>query len=125
MTPDQAARFAKDWAEAFNSRDLDAVLDHFHDQVVFSSPKALETVGIPTVRGKAALRAYWEKALARIQTLHFQVDHVFWHPENRTLGILYDREVNGSRDRAMELLQFDGAGRVIHGEVLYGVHPGA
>ena len=41
----------------------EAVLEHFDDDVIFSSPKALAAVGMPTVRGKGALRDYWMMAL--------------------------------------------------------------
>lgn len=117
--------FAREWAEAWNARDLDRVLRHFEADVVFSTPKALDAVGRPTVRGVTELRGYWEKALSRITSLRFSVERVVWDGARRELGIVYDREVNGVRDRALELLQFGAAGRVTSGEVLYGVQPGA
>jgi hypothetical protein len=115
--------FAAEWAAAWNRRDLDAVLTHFAADVVFSTPKAVETVGQPTVRGTPALRAYWERALAGIAELHFAVDRVVWDPVHRELGIVYDRAVNGRRDRALELLAFSPDGIVQSGEVFYGVVP--
>ena len=63
-TPDPTA-FADDWVRAWNAHDVEAVLAHFHDDVVFSSPVAArvlpESGGV--VRGKAALRDYWLTAL--------------------------------------------------------------
>jgi ketosteroid isomerase-like protein len=63
-TPDSAV-FADDWVRAWNEHDVEAVLAHFHDDVVFSSPVAArmfpETGGV--VRGKDALREYWVTAL--------------------------------------------------------------
>ena len=123
MTRPEAERFAAGWAAAWNRRDLDAILSHFAPDVVFSSPKALALVGTPTVSGREALRAYWERALATITSLRFRVDRVIWDPVSRELSIVYDREVNGQRDRASEVLQFDAAGRVVRGEVHYGVTP--
>ncbi|MGH3529462.1 MAG: nuclear transport factor 2 family protein, partial [Pseudonocardiaceae bacterium] len=35
-----AAAFADDWVEAWNSHDLDRILSHFTDDVVFTSPVA-------------------------------------------------------------------------------------
>ena len=56
-TPDPQ-KFADDWAAAWNAHNVDAVLRHFHDDVVFTSPVAArvlpETGGV--VRGKDALR---------------------------------------------------------------------
>jgi hypothetical protein len=37
------------------------------------------------------------------------------------LVIIYDREVDGRGDRASEILQFGLGGRVVRGEVFYGV----
>jgi ketosteroid isomerase-like protein len=115
--------FARDWATAWNRRDLDAVLSHFAEEIIFSTPKAVETVGHPTVVGKAALRAYWEAALGRITTLQFTVVRTIWDAAGRELAIVYDRRVNGHRDRAIELLTFDAGGLVESGEALYGVVP--
>ena len=53
--------FTEDWLAAWNGHDIDAVLAHFHDDVVFTSPIAARVVPESggMVRGKAALRAYW------------------------------------------------------------------
>ena len=75
--PREAAEtFAARWAEAWNVRDIEAVLKHFHDDVVFTSPTALAVVGSATVRGKDALRAYWTTALSRITSIRFTIDRV-------------------------------------------------
>lgn len=61
--------FTQEWAAAWNAHDLDAVLRHFHDDVVFTSPVAARIVdgsgGV--IRGKEALRAYWSDGLADTQ----------------------------------------------------------
>jgi hypothetical protein len=115
--------FASAWAAAWNRRDLDAVLSHFAEGVVFSTPKAVDTVGRPTVVGIPAVRAYWEEALTLITGLHFTVVRTIWDVERREIGIIYDRRVNGREDRALELLRLDGQGQVDRGEAFYGVIP--
>jgi ketosteroid isomerase-like protein len=122
-TSPEVTEFARRWAAEWNRLDIEAVLSHFHDEVVFSSPKARDTIGMPTVRGKEALRAYWRAALAGVTALRFDVVRVLWDADSSELAIVYDREVNGQRDRASEVLQFDGAGRITRGEVFYGVMP--
>lgn len=112
-----AARWAADW----NRRDLDAILGHFDESVEFTSPKALAAVGVATVRGKPALAEYWRIALSRIQSLRFVVHRVIWDAATLELAIVYDRDVNGVRDRAAEILAFGASGLVVRGEVLYGV----
>ncbi len=123
MNRNEAVEYARRWTEAWNSRDLDAVLDHFEDEVTFSSPKALEAVGAPTVRGKAALRKYWVTALQTVTSLRFTLLRVIWDPDSSELAIIYDRQVNDRRDRASEVLQFGPSGGVVRGEVFYGVLP--
>ncbi len=59
METQQTEAFAKGWIQAWNQRDLEAILSHYTPLVV----KLLgETSG--TVRGKENLREYFGKALA-------------------------------------------------------------
>ncbi|MEE3751900.1 nuclear transport factor 2 family protein [Mycobacterium intracellulare] len=99
-----AAAFSTRWAQRWNAHDVDAVLDDFHDDVVFTSPVAAkllpETQGV--VRGKAALRRYWIAALERIPDLHFTVEGVYQGVN--TIVITY-RNQNG--DLVNEVLVFE------------------
>ncbi len=106
MTIDANA-FARAWEEAWNSRDLDAILRHYRDDVVFRSRKAVPIVGTGEVHGKAALRAYWAKALERQPNLRFTVQDVFEGHE--MLVITY---VNQHGVLAAETLYFDASGLV-------------
>ena len=66
MDTEQTETFAKGWIQAWNQRDLEAVLSHYAEDVKFQSPLVVkllvETSG--TVRGKQNLREYFRKALA-------------------------------------------------------------
>lgn len=77
-TPDPTT-FADEWVTAWNAHDVEAVLVHFSDDVVFTSPVAArvlpDTGGV--VRGKAALRHYWTVALAAVPDLCFEVTGVY------------------------------------------------
>jgi len=121
VTTDDARTFAVRWAEAWNRRDIEQVLAHFHDDVVFTSPTALAVMGTPTVRGKESLRAYWTTALSRLTSLRFTVDRVAWDPQTRELAIIYTSETDGRARRVSENLVFDSAGRVVIAEVFHGV----
>src|SRR5262249_37174942 len=115
--------YAHSWADSWNRRDLEEVLSHFAEDIVFTSPKALQVVGAPTVRGKVALRAYWELALGRIGSVRFKVVRVLWDAETNELAIVYDRVGDGQKNRVAEVLQFGDGGRVVCGEVWHGVIP--
>ena len=121
MTSDDARTFAVRWAEAWNSRDIEAVLADFDENVVFSSPTALAVAGDGTEHGKEALRAYWTAALARVSSLRFIVTRVLWDPEQRELAIIYTSEINGTTKRVSENLTVDRTGRVVAAEVFHGV----
>ncbi|MFD0277963.1 nuclear transport factor 2 family protein [Kitasatospora sp. NPDC127111] len=73
-----ARRFAEEWVTVWNSRDLEGVLAHYTDDVVFASPRIVTLFGDPSgeVRGKEALRAYWAKALELLPDLHFTLEDV-------------------------------------------------
>lgn len=121
MTTEEARVFAARWAEAWNVRDVEQVLAHFHDEVVFTSPTALAVMGTPTVRGKEALREYWTTALSRLTSLRFTVDRVVWDTDRRELAIIYTAETDGKARRVSENLVFDSAGQVVVAEVFHGV----
>lgn len=103
-TPDPQ-KFAQDWVTAWNAHDVEAVLAHFHDDVVFSSPVAArlfpETRGV--VRGKDSLRHYWTKALAGMPDLHFEVLATY---RGESALVIHYRNQHGGL--VNEVLLFDG-----------------
>src|ERR1051325_34839 len=111
MTRETAETFAARWAEAGTRRAVEAVLEHFHEEVVFTSPTALAVVGSPVVRGKDALRAYWTAALARSSSLRFTLDRVLWDDARRELAIIYTSDIDGRAKRVSENLTFDESGQ--------------
>jgi ketosteroid isomerase-like protein len=98
--------FAHEWAAAWNRRDVDAVLAHFHDDVVFTSPVAAEIVpeSSGVVHGKTALREYWCAALEAVRDLHFDVIGVY---VGVSVLVIHYRNQKGSL--VNEVLEFDGA----------------
>lgn len=71
-----STQFVTDWIDSWNSHDLDRILSHYVDDFEMSSPIIVDMAGEPsgTLRGKAAVGAYWANALATFPDLHF--DHV-------------------------------------------------
>ena len=103
-TPDPTT-FADAWVRAWNAHDVDAVLTHFHDDVVFSSPVAARVLpdsgGV--VRGKAALRHYWVTALEQLPDLHFELQSTY---VGESLLVINYRNQRGGL--VNEVLMFDG-----------------
>ncbi|MEL7588535.1 MAG: nuclear transport factor 2 family protein [Prolixibacteraceae bacterium] len=67
--------FTKEWLNAWNNHDLEAIMKHYDDDVEFYSPIVAEifpeTKGHLT--GTAALREYFDKALSKYPDLHFDL----------------------------------------------------
>jgi len=121
MTRESCKVFADAWATAWNRRDVESVLAHFHEDIVFTSPTALVVTGHAVISGKTALREYWNKALAQSSSLRFSVDHIVWDPVHRVLAIIYRADINGRSRRVSENLRFNEAEQVISAEVFHGV----
>lgn len=114
MTIDEAEAFAHEWIAAWNAHDLERVLAHYADDVVFLSPVAEQVTGDGRVTGKAALRAYWTRALAARPDLKFELTDV--RAGFSCLTILY---ANHRGQQAAETCEFDDAGRVVRAFACY------
>jgi hypothetical protein len=112
--------YAERWADAWNRRDLDEVLEHFDENIVFTSPTAQALTGHAVVRGKDALRAYWTTAMERIRALRFSVDRALWDPRRRELAIIYLSTIDGVSKLVSENLVLGADGRVTRAEVFHG-----
>jgi hypothetical protein len=74
-----AQEFCESWVAAWNAHDLERVLSHFSDDIVFTSPVAAQVLDESDgeIRGKVALRRYWSEGLPLIPDLHFEVLGVY------------------------------------------------
>ncbi len=105
MTDIEPCRFAQAWASAWNARDVEAVLAHFHDDAVFSSPIA-RSIGHGVdgvVVGKPAIREYWTVALEHNPDLHFTIRAV--HAGVQAIVIVFATQDGIER---AEILMFEG-----------------
>ena len=100
----QARAFAQQWVEDWNAHDIDALLAHFTDDVVFTSPVAARLFGGDgVVAGKEALRAYWSEGIRLIPDLRFEVLALYIGVA--TLVINYRNQAGGV---VSEVLTFEG-----------------
>jgi hypothetical protein len=75
MTEFDPKKFAREWIAGWNAHDLDAILSHYSEDVVLTSPIAASLLDDPsgTVRGKAALRMYFKRGLEAYPNLRFDL----------------------------------------------------
>ena len=101
-----AQEFVDGWEQSWNAHDVEQVLSHFADDVVFTSPVATQLLEASdgVIRSKAALREYWTEGLRRIPDLRFEVLGVYVGVA--TLVINYRNQAGGLVN---EVLTFDGA----------------
>lgn len=78
MDAEFALKFAEEWEAAWNSHDLERIVAHYTDDVVFQSPYIVHRLHEPSgeLRGKDALRAYFGSGLQGQQTLQFTLEDV-------------------------------------------------
>lgn len=106
---DFAQRFAREWVQAWNDHDLEAILSHYAEDVVFHSPRIRLVTGrdIDSVSGKGGLRDYWGAALSQSRDLFFEIDQVFAGSD--ALTILY---TNHRQQSVAETFVFGAGGKV-------------
>jgi steroid delta-isomerase len=114
-----AEAFARAWIDAWNRRDIDAIVAHYAADGRFTSPVALERMGTATVIGRDLLRAYWSGA-RKLSSLSFTLDRAIWDKSRRELIVIYTAERNGARHRAIEAMAFGADGLIREGEAMYG-----
>lgn len=107
--------FAAHWISAWNSHDIEAILSHYSDDVVFLSPVAAQRTGNGRVIGREALRSYWSAGLAAQPELQFEVDKVLIGLQ--TVTVLYR---NHRHQSVAETFEFSEAGKVVRAYACYG-----
>lgn len=112
----EAEAFSRQGVQAWNRHDVESVLEHFHEDVLFTSPVAIQIrpTSAGVLRGKEALRAYWTDALCLIPDLRFEVEAV-----HTGVGALVIRYRNQKGVSVNEVLLFR-SGKVREG---YGTYP--
>lgn len=117
LSAEQARQFAEEWVAAWNAHDLERVLAHYDEQIIFSSPLIAVVAGVPEgkVIGKAPLRAYWSKALSMLPGLRFELIDVLVGANSLTI---YYR---GHRGLVAETFRFNSTQLVAEATACYSV----
>jgi hypothetical protein len=113
---DFALRFSREWVQAWNDHDLELILSHYAEHVVFHSPRIREVTGrdVDSLAGKAALRSYWGAALSKLRNLFFEIDKELVGSDSLT--ILYTNERSQS---VAETFVFGVDGKVVQSIATY------
>ena len=117
ITEAEAVQLAAHWVQAWNAHDLDEIMTHYHDDVVLVSPVAAQLLNDPTgtIRGKHALRSYFEKGLQAYPELEFELIDILWGLE---CVVLYYHNQRGTKTG--EFMELDPSGQVYRVVSTYG-----
>lgn len=109
MGNDELNSFVHAWISGWNAHDLDAILAHYADDVVFYSPMIFRVTGAdkPSIKGRSGLALYWRRALELAPDLRFELQSCF-HGRD-ALTILYGNQLGR---RASEAFIFNGEAKV-------------
>lgn len=113
-----AEHFAQEWLDAWNAHDLARVLSHYHDDFEMCSPVIVQLTGNTEGRlqGKAAVGAYWARALALFPQLKFTLICTLIGVDSITLHY-----VGATGKRVAEVFQFNPQGLVVRAHAHYEV----
>ncbi len=120
MSPEENKRIAQAWFAAFNSHHLEDLLALYDEQAQHYSPKLKlrqpETSGL--IRGKPALRSWWQDAFDRLPGLRYEVNRLT--ADDEQVFMEYTRQVPGEDDLAVgEVLEIKG-GKIVFSRVYHG-----
>jgi ketosteroid isomerase-like protein len=120
MISEQNKEIARKWFDAFNRHDLEKLLALYHNGAEHYSPKLKlrlpETKGL--IKGKSALRDWWQDAFDRLPSLHYEVKKLT--ADNEQVFMEYIRHVEGEEDlRVGEVLEIKN-GLIVFSRVYHG-----
>jgi len=111
---------ARQWVDYFNNRDIDRLLDLYHDTASHYSPKLLlqkpETLGI--IHGKEALRAWWLPVFQRLNPLRYDLTSVTANKDR--VFIEYVRCAFREKDLSVAEVFLVKEGKIVESRVYHG-----
>lgn len=115
---DTAKSFAEHWINSWNSHDVNAIMSHYADEIVFHSPfiPLLKFNDTGIITNKQDLRKYFEIGLNTYPDLHFTFHSLF-----TGLNTLVIHYTSVNNREALEVFEFNDAGKVTKVYCNYGV----
>ena len=120
MSAEQNKIIATKWFAAFNEHNLENLLSLYSDTAEHFSPKLKirqpETNGL--IKGKPALRTWWQDAFDRLPSLQYEV--IKLTADEEQVFMEYIRHVEGEEDLSVgEVLQISN-GLIVFSRVYHG-----
>jgi len=120
MTPEKLQSIAFKWFDAFNNHNLEQLLSLYDDDAEHFSPKLKirkpETQGL--VKGKQALRDWWQDAFDRLTTLHYKVTALTANSDR--VFMEYIRTVDGDEEMLVAEVLVVKENKIVASRVYHG-----
>jgi ketosteroid isomerase-like protein len=120
MTPEKLQSIAFKWFDAFNNHNLEQLLSLYDDEAEHFSPKLKirkpETQGL--VKGKQALRDWWQDAFDRLPTLHYKVTSLTANSDR--VFMEYVRTVDGDEEMLVAEVLVVKENKIVASRVYHG-----
>lgn len=113
-----AKKFTKNWICSWNKHDLEEILSHYSEEIIFHSPfiSLLKFNDAGIITNKTDLKKYFEIGLKNYPDLHFQF-HNFFVGINTV--VIYYTSVNGHL--AAEVFELNELGKAVKVFCNYGI----
>ena len=101
--------FAQEWLMAWNSHDLNKIMEHYSEKIDFVS-RIIQQMGINAegkISNKSDLKDYFSKALQKYPDLHFELYHEL---KGSHSIVLFYRSINNSF--SAEYMELNNEGKV-------------
>lgn len=120
MIAQQNQSIAFKWFEAFNAHDLEQLLSLYDEQALHFSPKLKirkpETEGL--IKGKNALRVWWQDAFDRLPTLFYKVTSLTANSDR--VFMEYIRQVENEEEMLVAEVLDIRDGKIVFSRVYHG-----
>ena len=106
ISKETAQRIARDWIDSWNSHDIDRIISHYSEDIIFSSPFIEKLLGNQsgTIQGKEELKSYFLKGLQAYPELKFELNGILVGVDSITL---YYKSVNNLSAAEVMILDSD------------------
>lgn len=110
LTENTATHIGTEWIKAWNNHDLDMIMEHYADNIHFTSPLIVKINNDPSgiIYSKPVLRAYFERALMAYPDLQFELLKILTSVNSI---VIYYKSFNNLF--AAELMELNDEGKVV------------
>jgi ketosteroid isomerase-like protein len=107
---------ANEWIESWNRHDLESIMAHYADDVVFEANTVVKRWNRPDgqLRGSQELREHFRRGFELAPTLHFELEAVMTAPSG--YAALYHRD-NGNR--VLDVVELNAANKASRVKAFY------